>query len=104
MGIDLPQAEWAEAVDQALDEFDQSPFILQQFHKPRRVEQEWFDFEADESRIMNGRVRLCPYYFVGHVEKPEVKLGGVMATVCPADKKIIHGMSSAILAPCSVSA
>lgn len=104
MGIDLPQAEWAEAVDQALDEFDQSPFILQQFHKPRRVEQEWFDFEADESRIMNGRVRLCPYYFVGNGEKPEVKLGGVMATVCPADKKIIHGMSSAILAPCSVSA
>jgi hypothetical protein len=29
-------------------------------------------------------------------------LGGVLATICPADKKIIHGMSTAILAPCMV--
>ena len=29
-------------------------------------------------------------------------LGGVLATICPADKKIIHGMKDAILAPCAV--
>ena len=27
--------------------------------------------------------------------------GGVLATICPPDKKIIHGMRDAILAPCS---
>jgi len=26
----------------------------------------------------------------------------VLATICPADKKIIHGMKDAILAPCAV--
>jgi len=31
-----------------------------------------------------------------------VKLGGVLATICPANKKIIHGMKDAILAPCSM--
>jgi hypothetical protein len=25
----------------------------------------------------------------------------VLATICPADKKIIHGMREAILAPCA---
>jgi len=25
----------------------------------------------------------------------------VLATICPADKKIIHGMTDAIFAPCS---
>jgi len=41
---------------------------------------------------MNGRVRLCPYYFVtGEAEAARAKLGGVLATICPANKKIIHG-------------
>jgi len=30
-------------------------------------------------------------------------LGGVLATINPADKKIIHGIADAILAPCVVS-
>jgi hypothetical protein len=52
---------------------------------------------------MPGRVRLCPYYFVtGNGDDARAHLGGVLATICPADKKIIHGMSTAILAPCSV--
>jgi hypothetical protein len=29
-------------------------------------------------------------------------LGGVLATIVPADKKIVHGMSEAVLAPCCV--
>jgi hypothetical protein len=53
---------------------------------------------------MPGRARLCPYYFVsGDGDAARAGLGGVLATVCPADKKIIHGMSSAILAPCSTA-
>jgi len=49
---------------------------------------------------MNGRVRLCPYFFVSG---DDAKLSGVLATVAPADKRLIHGMSDAIMAPCSVS-
>jgi hypothetical protein len=49
---------------------------------------------------MDGRVRLCPYYFV---TGEEAKLSGVLATVVPADKRLIHGMADAIMAPCSVS-
>jgi hypothetical protein len=49
-----------------------------------------------------GRVRLCPYYLVtGENDSARAQLGGVLATICPADKKIIHGMKDAILAPCS---
>ena len=51
---------------------------------------------------MPGRVRLCPYYFViGNGDAARAHLGGVLATICPADKKIIHGMRDAILAPCA---
>jgi hypothetical protein len=45
---------------------------------------------------MKGRVRLCPYYFV---EEGKVKLRGALATIVPADKKFVHGMTDAILAP-----
>ncbi len=102
LGHDLSQSEWAVAVDEAVAGFGKSPWILQRFEKPRRVQHEWFDFESGEAKTMPGRVRLCPYYFV-HGED-EVNLGGVLATVCPADKKIIHGMRDAILAPCVAGA
>ena len=53
---------------------------------------------------MQGRVRLCPYYFVtGDWDRARTQLGGILATVCPADKKIIHGMTDAILAPCAIA-
>ena len=29
-----------------------------------------------------------------------VGIGGILATVCPADKKILHGMKDAIMLPC----
>ena len=100
LGSDLSQTEWAAAVDEAIQSFERSPWILQRFEKPKRVRHEWFDFEKQEVIPMDGRVRLCPYYFVHGGN--DVKLGGVLATVCPANKKIIHGMSEAILMPCAV--
>jgi hypothetical protein len=45
---------------------------------------------------MKGRVRFCPYYFV---ETDRVHLRGALATIAPADKKFLHGMSEAILVP-----
>ncbi len=101
LGNDLSQADWAVAVSEAIAGFGESPWILQRFEKPRRAQHEWFDFESGEAQQMPGRVRLCPYYFMQGEE--EVILGGVLATICPADKKIIHGMRDAILAPCVIS-
>jgi hypothetical protein len=103
LGSDLSQAEWSAAVDKAISSFGHSPFILQRYHKPALVDAQWFDFSRTEVIPMPGRVRLCPYYFVsGQPGVERAHLGGVLATICPADKKIVHGMTDAIFAPCSV--
>ncbi len=100
LGSDLPQAEWAAAVDEALLNFASSPHILQRFQKPKMVHSEWYDFASGQPVAMPGRVRLCPYYFIaGEGDAAQAKLGGVLATICPANKKIIHGMTEAVFAP-----
>jgi hypothetical protein len=48
--------------------------------------------------MMDGRVRLCPYFFTD--EHGKTQLAGCLATIVPADKKKIHGMQDAILVPC----
>jgi hypothetical protein len=103
LGSDLSQADWSAAVNEALGNFATSPYVLQTYRKPALQESRWFDFAANSITPMSGRVRLCPYYFVaGEVQQARPALGGVLATICPADKKIIHGMTDAIFAPCSV--
>lgn len=58
-------------------------------------------FAKTECVPMSGRVRLSPYYFV---EGDQAKLGGILATICPKDKKIIHGMRDADpMVPCSLA-
>jgi len=102
LGSDLSTADWSAAVDLAIRSFGSSPHVLQRYHKPRLVEAQWFDFEKNALVPMPGRVRLSPYYFVsGEGDAARARLGGILATICPADKKIIHGMTDAILAPCS---
>lgn len=100
VGQDLPQEDWARAIDEALEDWPRRPWILQKFHHSRVAEMDYMDDGADghgpRLQRMKGRVRLCPYYFCG---ERETKLGGVLATVCPADKKLLHGMRDAILAP-----
>ena len=102
LGSDLSQADWSAAVDAAVGQFETSPSLLQRFHKPVQVDACWFDFARQEVVPTRGRARLCPYYFVaGEGDAARAQLGGVLATIVPADKKIVHGMSDAILAPCS---
>lgn len=96
LGADLPHAEWQRRVHEALENFKDEPTIMQQFHKGRLFDQPYWDRESEELRTMRGRVRLTPYYFV---EPDRVKLRGALATICPPDKKLLHGMSDAILAP-----
>jgi hypothetical protein len=96
VGQDLPAPEWQRLIEEALENFEASPRIMQRFHKARLVEQHYWDRESGELKTMRGRVRLCPYYFV---EPDRVALRGALATIVPADKKLLHGMSDAILAP-----
>ena len=96
---DMSQTAWQAELKNALGEFQTHPHILQQFHQGRLVEHDYLDASANEIRRMRGRVRLCPYYFVG--EKKTV-CGGALATICPDDKKLLHGMTDAILVPAAV--
>jgi len=53
-----------------------------------------------EMSRMSGRARLSPYYFVSG---ETTELAGILATVCPADKKVIHGMKDAVMVPCAIA-
>lgn len=99
IGHDLSQPEWASILNNALASFPNTPYVLQEFHKGQQYDLSYFDEEADDFVQMAGRVRLSPYYFI---KGNEVTLGGILATICPKDKKVIHGMREAIMAPCSI--
>src|SRR5438876_8399768 len=96
LGSDLAHAEWEKRIEHALATFESSPTILQRFHKGRLFEHSYWDPDSGEVKVMKGRVRLCPYYFI---ESDRVKLRGALATIVPADKKFLHGMRDAILVP-----
>ena len=99
IGHDLPQPEWAAALDRALDLFSTTPSVLQEFHKGKQFNQSYYDEHTETVVPMAGRVRLSPYYFV---IGGQAKLAGILATVCALEKKVIHGMKDAIMAPCAV--
>lgn len=99
LGADLAHTEWEKRIDHALETFESSPTIMQRFHKGGLFEHSYWDPDSDELRTMKGRVRLCPYYFV---EEDRVRMRGALATIVPADKKFLHGMSDAILVPSKV--
>ena len=96
LGRDLAHAEWEKQIEHALATFESSPTIMQRFHKGRLFEHRHWDPDSGELKVMKGRVRLCPYYFV---ETDRVKLHGALATIAPADKKFLHGMTDAVLVP-----
>ena len=100
LGSDLPHAEWERRIEHALATFESNPTILQKFHKGTLFEHRYWDSDSGELKTMKGRVRLCPYYFV---ESDRVRLRGALATIAPADKKFLHGMSEAILAPSRIA-
>ncbi|MBV6471539.1 MAG: hypothetical protein NBKEAIPA_03471 [Nitrospirae bacterium] len=100
IGHDLPQTEWAAAIERALQAFSTTPYVLQEFHKGRLFESTYYDERADVVVPMSGRARLSPYYFV---VGDKAELGGILATLCPADKKIIHGMVDAVMVPCALA-
>jgi len=100
LGSDAPQQEWHAAITHALESSEHHPYILQRFHKGRLVEQPYVDPASGEIVTMRGRVRLCPYYFL---LDGKAELRGALATICPADKKLLHGMKDAIMVPTAVA-
>lgn len=95
VGSDMSAEEWAGQVRAALAEFSKHPRVLQRFVKGSLAKQD-YAAENDEIVTLTGRARVCPYYFVVN---DRVTLGGVLVTLVPADKKLIHGMRDAILSP-----
>src|SRR6266446_6380481 len=101
LGSDLPHADWEKRIGHSLATFESSPTILQKFHKGTLFEHPYWDSDSGQLRTMKGRVRLCPYYFV---ESDRMRLRGALATIAPADKKFLHGMTDAILVPSRLAA
>jgi len=99
VGHDLPQNEWTAAINSALQAFHHNPYVLQEFHKGQQVQLNYFEPVTGELRAMAGRTRLSPYYFV---TGESAHLAGILATIVPADKKVIHGMKDAVMVPCAV--
>ena len=111
LGSDCSREEWQHGVERAIELAPANLHVLQAYRKPRRLEHPVFDRPgADNSAPGSGaaantavpkagRLRLCPYYFL---IDGQPRLSGALATFCPPDKKIIHGMQDAALLPSRV--
>jgi hypothetical protein len=105
LGSDCSREEWQEGVGRAIELAPSNLHILQAYRKPRRIEHPLYVPPAEPGGaaatvVKAGRLRLCPYYFV---IEGRPRLSGALATFCPPDKKIIHGMQDAALLPCRIA-
>jgi hypothetical protein len=106
LGSDCSREEWQAGIEQALRLAPTNLHVLQEYQKPRRVKHPVYrpTTPDDPTSVAltkeEGRLRLCPYYFI---VDGEARLAGALATFCPPDKKIIHGMQDAALLPCRMT-
>lgn len=96
LGSDCSREEWQTGLEEALGASDSHLHLLQDYRKPMRLKHPLYGREGTDVYEAQGRLRLCPYYFV---VDGETRLSGALATFCPPDKKIIHGMVDAALLP-----
>jgi hypothetical protein len=97
LGSDCSREEWQEGIERAVALAPTNLHILQTYRKPWRVRHRVYDRATPSvAREVDGRLRLCPYYFI---IDGQARLSGALATFCPPDKKIIHGMQDAALLP-----
>lgn len=102
LGSDCSREEWQAGVAQALALAPTNLHVLQEYRKPKRVSHTLYttpDGAPPTTAPKDGRLRLCPYYFI---VDGQARLSGALATFCPPDKKIIHGMQDAALLPSRV--
>ena len=98
IGHDVSAEFWKKTLEDSLAKFPEESSVLQVFHKGRRVRVRYRDNSTGSILEMEARVRLTPYYFL---IDGSARLTGILATLCPHDKKKIHGMSDAVLIPCA---
>ena len=96
IGDDVSGEEWSKKISEALNDYPSPVSVIQEFMKPRTFTHPVFS-DGDAILKESGRVRLSPYFFT--FDK-KAKWSGTLATFCPADKKIIHGMKDGSLLPC----
>lgn len=97
IGHDLSAKEWTERINTALDHAHTQPWMMQTFSEGKLIDHPVFRDDGSVE-IMTGRARLCPYYFTD--TQGNTSFAGCLATLVPADKKKIHGMSDGVLIPC----
>ena len=98
LGSDSSKEDWKDGIAQAVEMSENHLHVLQEYRKPKRLSHPVYS-EPDSTFAMQGRLRLCPYFFV---KGDKAELAGILATFCPADKKIIHGMRDAAMLPCQL--
>jgi hypothetical protein len=98
VGSDQPKEKWVPALRQGLAEWGDQPHLLQRFARLGTVAHPYWNENSGEAEEARWRLRLCPYYLV---TGDQVELKGALATLCPVDKKLIHGMEDAVLVPLS---
>lgn len=97
LGSDCSREEWQQGIERAVELAPTNLHLLQTYKKPKRVRHRVYDRATPTvAREVDGRLRLCPYYFI---IEGQARLSGALATFCPPDKKIIHGMQDAALLP-----
>lgn len=99
VGNDVSRDEWKQALEDATAMATTHLYIIQVFKKSIRLKHTLFNDEG-EAFEASGRLRLNPYYFT---DGEKADLAGCLATFCPPDKKIIHGMEDAAMLPTCVS-
>ncbi|WP_291295378.1 hypothetical protein [Elioraea sp.] len=98
IGHDTSSVEWVTAINRALGDFPRTSWVLQEFRAPVRQVVNAFDHVGRNVIPLEGRARLTPYFFI---EGDKARLSTILATICPIDKKKIHGMGDAVMTVCS---
>jgi len=93
LGSDSSRGDWSAAIARATSMADEVLHVLQDYRKPIRQKHAVYQ-DSDTIEEAEGRLRLTPFYFV---RGGGSTLAGALATFCPADKKIIHGMRDAAM-------
>lgn len=96
IGHDHSAEAWRERLEAALSAFEHTPYILQQYRAASVFPVKRLDLDTGVVSGFQARIRLCPYYLV---QDGRATLAAALATACPADKKLIHGMRDAVMMP-----
>lgn len=96
IGDDVSSEDWDASITRTIQAYPDPIYVVQEFMKPRSFTHQVYS-ETGESNEEKGRVRLSPYFFTFSKQS---HWSGTLASFCPADKKVIHGMKDGSLMPC----